>query len=178
MTRRQALQLFDHYVKGFIFTDVERSIRAKTNFLTALGLVSYTEFIGGLMSGNAGQAGHSRASFNEAYRRLGPAYIAFDNEIGRRFHDRRRKPRSVYDIVRCGLVHEYFVKKNFVIARRRARRSAPGVGWFGQKILIANQNYYQDFKTMCLAYRQELFENRALRQRFSVAFRRKTYLNP
>jgi hypothetical protein len=178
MTRRAILALFDQYVTGFIFTDIERSIRARTNFLTALGLMSYTEFIGGLMSGNAGQRGHAERNFYEAYNRLGPTYVRFDRQVMRRFRNLKTKPRNVYDIVRCGLVHEYFIKKNFVIARRRKRRRAPGVGWSGKLLVVANRNYFNDFKEMCLAYRQELARDEAARARFQSAFTRKTYLRP
>ncbi len=178
MTRHEILALFDQYVKGFIFTDVERSLRARTNFLTALGLMFYTEFIGGLISGNAGQRGHAEKNFYEAYNRLGPAYIRFDRAVSGRFHGRKKKPRNVYDVVRCGLVHEYFIKKNFVIARRNQHPKAPGVGWSGKQLVVANRNYFNDFRRMCLAYREELVRDKGARGRFQAAFRRKTYLRP
>lgn len=178
MTKRQVLRLFDQYVCTFIFTDIERSIRAKTNFLTALGLMTYTEFIGGLISGNGGKSGNARLNFYEAYNRLGQEYVRFDQEIRSRFRNRKRKPRDFYDIVRCGLVHEYFVKKNFVIARRRRSHSAPGVCWEGRKIVIANRNYFHAFRRMCEQYREELVLYSQSRNRFAATFKRKTYLHP
>ncbi len=104
----------------------------RVDFLTAFGLMSYTEFVGGLISGNAGQRGHAERNFYEGYNRLGPAYIRFDRIVRRRFRRRATKPRNVYDVIRCGLVHEYFIKKNFVIARRHQRRNAPGLSWAGK----------------------------------------------
>jgi hypothetical protein len=178
LTRRKVLELFDQYVSGFIFTDIERSIGARTNFLTALGLMSYTEFIGGLISGNAGQRGHAQSNFYAAYNRLGSAYVEFDRTVRRRFRGRTTKPRNVYDVIRCGLVHEYFIKKNFVIARRDQRRNAPGLSWSGNKLAMANRNFFSDFKQMCLDYRQQLATDKAVRKHFERAFKRKKYLHP
>lgn len=176
LTRKQVLAIFDQYISEFIFNDIERSIHAGTNFLTALGPMSYTEFVGGLMSCNAGQRGHAERNFYEAYNRLGPAYADFDRTVRRRFRKRKTKPRNVYDVIRCGLVHEYFIKKNFVIAQGHQHRGAPGVGWLGNKLVIANDNYFNDFKRMCLAYRHQLACDKAVRNCFERAFKRKTYL--
>jgi hypothetical protein len=113
MTRDEFLQ-----AKLFIFADVEREIqlaqldRAKLdalgvnpgggNFLAALGLLCYTEFAGKLRFGVKRPDGSDVASanFNQFFDLLGADYQAF------------RTGEKVYDVFRCGLAHEYYVKKN------------------------------------------------------------------
>jgi len=75
------------------------------NFMAALALLCYTEFGGKLKYGHM-KNGKDRAAenFNSFFDELGPAYAAF------------RKQHKVYDIFRCGLAHEYYVKEACSIA--------------------------------------------------------------
>jgi hypothetical protein len=176
MNKNEIKTKFDRYIKGFIFNDICHSIKAKTNFLTALGLLSYTEFLGGLISGNGGKNDYSRKNFYVAYNLLGPDYITFDKQICQKYKNSKGKPRDFYDLVRCGLVHEYFIKKDFIIARDNYSTKAPGVGWTNQKIGIANSNYFRDFKKMCSQYKKDLMKNQKLQENFSKVFAPKNYL--
>ena len=120
--------------KLFIFSDVEREIqfaRASEangptlqslgitpgggNFLAALGLLCYTEFGGNLKFGK----GTASGNFNEFFDFIGPDYKAFRASFSRQ--------NEVYDVFRCGLAHEYYVKKSCVIAML-ASGSGPGIG--------------------------------------------------
>ena len=98
--------------KQFIFNDIEREIelaRASEtalraagvrpgggNFLATLGLLCYTEF-GGRLKYNRPTA---TENFNLFFDDLGPEYKAF-----------RQAGHKVYDIFRCGMAHEYMIKK-------------------------------------------------------------------
>ncbi len=141
----------------FIFSDIERELqlaKAKAedlahlginpgggNLLAALGLLCYTEFGGKL------QFGYSKASqnFNAFFDTLGPAYATF------------RVSHNVYDIFRCGLAHEYYVKKNCTI-NMFGTVGQPGIGvdsagryWFVVDI------YAQDLKRAFQALGKKLF---------------------
>jgi hypothetical protein len=116
MTKNDFLQ-----AKEFIFRDVEREIQlAKAvpaslqslaitpgggNFLAALGLLCYTEFGGKLRFHRKRTNGKDAASenFNWFFDLLGQAYQDF------------RAEHNVYDLFRCGLAHEYYVKKSCTI---------------------------------------------------------------
>lgn len=119
--------------KGFIFADVEREIQLARvdpaalralgvrpgggNFLAALGLLCYTEF-GGKLRFNVKRPDGSdvaSANFNKFFDLLGPEYRTF------------RAQHNVYDILRCGLAHEYYVKKSCTIAML-ADGLGPGLG--------------------------------------------------
>lgn len=63
------------------------------NFLAALGALCYTEYGGWLQFGKK-----PTENFNRFFDTLGTDYAAF------------RQKHNVYNIFRCGLAHEYFVK--------------------------------------------------------------------
>jgi hypothetical protein len=132
--------------KLFMFSDIEREIElAKAdgnalqaagvkpgggNILAALGLLCYTEFGGKLQFGEK----HSNENFNKFFNSLGTEYQSFQAE------------HKVYDVFRCGLTHEYFVKKNCTIAML-ANGLGPGIGidLSGQYFFIV-ESYWRDLK--------------------------------
>lgn len=116
--------------KAFISLDVEREIQlAKAdpaalqglgvapgggNFLAALGLLCYTEFCGKLRFGVKRKGKDvASANFNQFFDLLGAPYQIF------------RAHCDVYDIFRCGLAHEYYVKRSCTIAMVEG---TPGAG--------------------------------------------------
>lgn len=127
--------------KDFQMADLRRSIfESKTNFLTALGLFSYTEFWGHFLTGTeaAGQ------SFDKFFRTLGPYY---DQLL--------QSEPQLYDLIRCGLAHEYLPKKRefYVLGEDsdltddeiRQQRSH-GLEVNQNKIEIVNSRYYLDLQ--------------------------------
>ena len=107
--------------KTFIYSDIEREIQLARaskncynkvtlqkmginpgggNFLAALGLMCYTEFAGKLM--NDGKCDPSQ-DFNGFFDQLGKQYKIF------------RHKRKIYGSFRCGLAHEYYVKRSCTI---------------------------------------------------------------
>jgi len=139
--------------KNFIFSDIQREIelarasqceekrrvlkelRITTgggNFLAALGLLCYTEFAGGLRSGDFSW-GKAKSNFNSFFDELGPEYKAFNAK-----HD-------VYGDLRCGLVHEYYIKKHCIIAITSHDRGI-GVRWDGRRYAFVVEQYFEDFK--------------------------------
>lgn len=93
------LHTFDEYIFGFMRSDIEAAIRGNANYLAALGLASYTEVLGGLRTGELGKRGRGVANFK-----------AFLPYLGREYEDLEKRGIDVYDTVRCGLVHNYFIK--------------------------------------------------------------------
>lgn len=89
------------------------------NFMAALALLSYTEFGGRLKFACKRKNGsyHASENFNRFFDELGPEYSAF-----------RADGHNVYDTFRCGLVHEYYVKKSCTIAMGAEPVTAPGIG--------------------------------------------------
>src|SRR5678815_767764 len=77
------------------------------NFLAALGLLSYTEFGGKLKFNCKKPNGTEHASEN---------FNRFFDELGHGYAKLRSSGHNVYDTFRCGLAHEYFIKKHCGIA--------------------------------------------------------------
>jgi hypothetical protein len=140
--------------KQFIFADIEREIALADasqqwikraflhvagvppgggNLMIALALLSYTEY-GGRLKNNDFSDGTSRKNFNDFFSDLGPAYKQFLAQ------------RNAYKIFRCGLAHEYYVKKDCVIAIRSRTQLSAGIGHNGTQYFFVIQKYFEDFR--------------------------------
>ena len=131
--------------RDFVFADVQKSIDAKTNFLTALGLLCYTEFLGALINDSVGKAANSRKNFETGLYAMGNGYQQFDQHLKAQF-----KNRGVYKIFRCGMVHSYFIDHNLTIVARDNKSQGLGLGQTKSGELgMATANYFRDFKKAC-----------------------------
>ncbi|TAK23960.1 MAG: hypothetical protein EPO26_07775 [Chloroflexota bacterium] len=134
--------------RDFQMNDLHRSIfAARTNFLTALGLVVYTEFWGHFLTG--------RKDPREAFDAfmcwgMGEPYASIVSQ-------EKGRDSSLYDLLRNGLVHEYAPKRRprFVIVGEdgpmtddRIRRDRPaGLTVSDRDVIIVNSRYYVDLKS-------------------------------
>lgn len=122
---------FRIYVEGFILADIKREIAlAKSghtvrlndkdypgagNYLCALGLLAYTEFMGGIKEEMFEKQSHDL--FNSFLYQMGEQYRVFDHQLSATQSLRNpNRPLSVWEVFRCGMVHEYFLKQSGVIA--------------------------------------------------------------
>lgn len=140
--------------KQFIFADIEREIAladvsqrlAKRallrvagvppgggNFVAALALLSYTEY-GGRLKNTDFSDGNSRKNFDDFFADLGSAYKQFLVQ------------HNAYKIFRCGLAHEYYVKKDCVIAIRSRTQLSAGIGHDSARYFFIVQKYFEDFR--------------------------------
>ena len=138
--------------KSFIATDINRelslakasqSLWKKTilkalgispgggNFLAALCLLSYTEFAGRVLNNDFSDS-NSRTNFDSFFNSIGSEYKAFNES------------HNVYKIFRCGLAHEYYVKKSCVIAITSIKKGI-GIRWDGKHYYFILDAYYSDF---------------------------------
>jgi len=105
------LNKLSDYVFNWMLKDIEREIglakanKDAGNVLCALGLMAYTEFMGSLMLAQKNISG-SRSNFNEFFRYIGPTYADLLD----------KQNINIYNIFRCGLTHEYFIKETCTIA--------------------------------------------------------------
>ncbi len=113
---------YSEIVKGMMDHDLSVAIENKANFLAALGLMVYTEAIGGVVTGYLGVDGRSRQNFEAALPWLGPSYVQTDALLKRQSKTGRD---GLYKLVRCGLVHEYFIKGAATIWRHTEEPRPP-----------------------------------------------------
>lgn len=138
MSRQDFAEIFfKEFVFGFMYNDIRQAIDlAKANFLVALGLSVYTEIMGGLITGQLRNPKWSRKNYEAFLPFLGAHYVDLHSQI------------DLYKRVRCGLVHQYFVKGRAMIAVKFTRGDVPGIVYTGEfdHISISIERYFQDFK--------------------------------
>jgi hypothetical protein len=145
--QKRILHVFDEYVFGFMRSDINAGIAGNANYLTALGLVSYTEVLGGLRTGKLGVRNQSSKNFNAFLAYMGPWYA-----------DLKAREVDLYDVVRCGLVHNYFIKGESTIWMY-ARADCGIVSSPGGPTFFNVQVYANDLFDGAKLFRDEILES-------------------
>jgi len=92
---------FNQYVFGGMYNDIETAMQSGAKHLVALGILVYVEVLGGFVTGLLGVDGKGRERFES---------FLFDY-MGDKYKDEEKRGLDIYDEVRCGLVHYYFMKR-------------------------------------------------------------------
>jgi len=123
LTAEAVAEVFETFVFGFMTTDIRREIQLAHrtvagaiepdlvpgggNVLAAIGLLTFTEFLGWVMKRTRAENQHwdDEQTFNEGFRLLGPQYEAIlDQKLVKPYHE-----------FRSSLVHSYAVEKTFCV---------------------------------------------------------------
>ncbi len=139
---------FSEYVFGFMRNDLERGIDSGLNYLVALGLGTYTEILGSLITGKERPFNKNFSAF---WNRMGPEYTRFG-------------AKKAYSLIRSGLVHYYFVradKKGKGIAGVARRGEAPIILDENKRIKwIVVKKWFEDFFKTAEKLRNEIISSR------------------
>lgn len=109
ITNEQICAEFEHLFYDWICHDLSAGIENKENYLVALGLFSYIEFLGSLLTGDVGFNAPNKVNFDTAIKLFPQNYINLDSAIS--VTDQAGTTKSgLYSLVRCGFVHEYGIK--------------------------------------------------------------------
>jgi len=145
--------------------DIAAAIRGKANYLAALGLLEYSEILGGWKRRRLGERGQGKTNFDEFFSALklaNPLYAAFEQELSTRLCRLEPRDRNVYSAARSGLAHRYFMQaKSSVLDNPEDPEGAleyqPPCGlYFQDDILTMNTNqYFQDFNLVVARYRSD-----------------------
>jgi len=159
------IYIYDGKNGGFIYHDIQKSIDLGLNYLTALGLTAYTEYLGSLFPPIPGQKLRgSGGNFYKCYFRMGKDYAAFDNYL------RKNYKNGVYQIYRNGLTHAYFIggklrigrntiNLSSIIAKTTSGSMAMGIAE-GYKIGLATQKYFEDLMMVIKEFRKKVLVER------------------
>jgi len=142
MSKQDVKNFFEKYVFGWMYSDIQREIdlarlgEGAGNFLCALGLLCYTEFMGGIVLGSFKICPLKRR-FDAFLELMGDDYKFLNQTV------------NVYDVFRCGLAHEYFVKHNCEIAMLNNDETL-GIGKkpTGEFYFVV-ERYFEDFSNAC-----------------------------
>jgi hypothetical protein len=142
-------------MRDFMISDATRGLRcARANYLVALGLLTYIEAVGGLITGNSGiPYRYAKTNFNAALGQMLPAYSAFQVTIQR---PGMKAGSGIYDIFRCGMVHQYAPVDNFMVWANQSGRARPnrlGFEWEpipggSQRLAINTNELLRDLKAL------------------------------
>lgn len=178
-TKNQIKKYFKDYIYGFIFNDIRSCIKAKANYTVALALLSYTDFLGGLINGTLGLQRESKNQFNKAIE-----YFEWngDKDYYKNFKvkfkdvDFVEKNGDIYTLFRCGLAHEYFIKGDSLVLNNPGGYTDgegkyycngcidedSGVQIIGEgskkRLRFHNNAYFRDFEKAWKRYFNELVE--------------------
>jgi len=150
MKNHEVRRYFNEYVFGFIGGDIQREIDLARsgdsggNFLAALGLLCYTEFMGAIIL--KGEKTCTQR-FNTFFRFMGKDYaqlIDIENI-------------DIYRIFRNGMAHTYFAK-NCDIKMLDDNYPAGIVIQANGKYLFIVEKYFQDFMDACRRLYNEMVE--------------------
>ena len=157
-------EFFKEFIFGFVYTDIERCIQAGANYVVALALLSYTEYIGGLISGNlcSRDRGIANVNFNTALEYFPKGYQDINSSLVVEYIDEKGKFQrdcGIYSLFRCGMIHEYFIKGlGTVINDPKGRVHSDQIGisvlpvemptGLTEKYLLFHTNeYFRDFRS-------------------------------
>jgi hypothetical protein len=144
MTQSETKRFFNEYVlspKGFIYCDIKREIdlaregKSGGEFLVALGLLCYTEFMGKIALKNKDSY---TKQFKYFFRFMGEDYkqLIDDKEI------------DIYQIFRSGIVNSYFANECDIKMLNDNYSSGIIIQPDG-KYLFVVEKYFEDFMNAC-----------------------------
>lgn len=138
----------------FMTDDVDEGIKGGSNYLCALGLSTYTEVLGGYYRGDLGP-GNSEINYNEFLFKYFPACYQSVDAMLKTAGFRK----GLYEVVRSGLVHEYYIKDKSSIQMNHHPQQTCGISCVvaGRvSITFYVKKYFEDFKVAAKEYYEDL----------------------
>jgi hypothetical protein len=146
---------FGEYIlppRGFIYNDIKREIdlayegRGGGNFLSALGLLCYTEFMGAIYLG--GRSCTSKEYFTTFLRYMGTPYQQLLDQGA-----------NIYKVFRCGMAHTYFPQDCAIAMLDNGQPAGIVINNNGRYFFIV-EKYFRDFMNAC----QQLYNQMVTRE--------------
>ena len=138
---------FFFYQIPMMFDGIEILLeKGKAHHLCALALVTYTEVMGGLLTGELKKEfGASKSNFEAFLPYLGKKYVKLNESF------------DIYKDVRSKLVHEFSPRKSHLIAiTKNTLDSRIGLEYQNEHLNFHLREYFRDFKKGVEQYRKDL----------------------
>lgn len=142
-------------LQKFMIKDIQAAIDGKANYLAALGLSTYTENLGGFLNGNFDKH-NSAVNYTKffSYFPSSGLYTTLDSTL-------KSSPllEGLYKVVRCGLVHEYFMKADSQVTTGVPSPTSCGIVYHPLKspqLTFYVDTYFDHFKIALKKYHDEL----------------------
>lgn len=137
---------FFHHQVTMMYDGIEILLeKGKAHHLCALALVTYTEVMGGLVTGKLKEKGKSKSNFEAFLPYLGEKYVKLNDRF------------SIYNDVRSKLVHEFAPRLSHGIwITEITHDSIIGIEYKNNHLNFHLREYYRDFKNGVEQYRKDL----------------------
>jgi hypothetical protein len=153
-----------HIIMDFQIGDLkECCAKCGANFLIAIGLMTATEFLGGVLNGKLGSKKYSRDRFETGFEYLGQRYKELLQQT-------RKSIRDIYANIRCGLVHQYLPSQTSGIYA--GKTSDPGIIEINGQYIILHENYIRDLELAVDRLLDEVATNTTISQNANRALKR------
>jgi len=153
---------FERQVKEMI-EGIDVTLKNKNFHLCALALCTYTEVLGGVVTGKLKQQGNSKSNFEAFLPYLGEKYVTLNDEI-------KKKETSIYKEVRSKLVHEFNPRPSYGMwIQEKPNDEQIGIEFLGDHINFHLKEYCRDFKNAIEEYRQKVETDEDLFEKFMDA---------
>jgi hypothetical protein len=147
--------LFFNYQVKWMYAGIEATMKKETGYTCALALSTYTEIMGGLVTGNLKDHRKSKQNYIAFLPYLGRKYVELEETLN-------KEKLSLYWQVRSKLVHEFSLREShFIIMSEQPSDDKIGIEAifdenriFQLNILITE--YYRDFKNGVTKYHDKL----------------------
>lgn len=123
---------------------IENTLSKETAHPCALLLSTYTEVMGGLVTGNLKNGRKMRQNYEAFLEYLGPDYVKLHKKF------------DLYANVRNKLVHEFSPRPSYVIWISEKLNKRTGIEIHDGHLNFHLKEYYRDFKNGVNAYRKDL----------------------
>lgn len=144
-------------VKERMFHDIDACIDKQVDFVVALALSSYTEVLGGIVNGTLTNIPDNKTNYLSFLSRM--KYSPEECE-------------KYYYLVRCGLVHQYFVKNKSQIGNDIGNKR--GIEVHDGYIYFDTRKYYNELREAFDEYLTQLKDDIALQTKLSQIFANNT----
>lgn len=149
-----------HIMLEFQVGDLKKC--AQANFLVAIGLMTATEFLGGLITGTLGLKGGGMVEyrFENGFKYLGRPYEELLTQ-------KKDTVMDIYENVRCGLAHQYL--PSYTEGIYGGRTPDPGIVEISGRFRIIQENYTRDLEAAVNKLLHNLETDRDLSQNVEKA---------
>jgi hypothetical protein len=152
-----AILIFNQYFGtqlSWIYAGIESTMKKESSHSCALLLSTYTEVLGGLVTGNLRERGEERKNFEAFLPYLGDYYVELHKKI------------DLYSTVRSKFVHEFSLRPSYVIWVNEKTTDRKGIESMNNHLNFHIREYYRDFKKGIENYKKDLVNSNELFARF------------
>jgi len=151
-------QYFGRYLQ-FMYDGIESTMHEKTAYSCALLLSTYTEVMGGLVTGNLKAEGNAKTNYVAFLPFLGESYVTLHKEY------------DLYKWVRSKLVHEFSPKPNYIIWVNKSITNKSGIDIIDGNLDFNLREYYRDFRCGVEKYKLQFNSSGMIINNFQKAIR-------